>query len=819
MGRMIGIDLGTTNSVVAVVDMGGTRVLQNRENEQMTRSVVGYYKENFLIGTPAVNRWPAASKDTVISIKRLMGRAITDPEVEKVKEWASYQIVEPSDGTKDSVRIKIKDKEYSPVDISAMILKKLKDDAEFVLGEEVTHAVITVPAYFSEKQKHATREAGLQAGLTVMKVIDEPTAAAIAFGIDSKEQKAKTILVYDLGGGTFDISVLMMTSGTFATLNVEGDMWLGGDNFDQIIVEYAVEQIKKEHNVDPLKNSRFMAMLKIAAQKAKETLGQSNSAEIFIPGVLMDNDGDLIDIEVEITRELFLMRSMPLVKRTIELCKKAIENAHMELEDIDHVLMAGNSTCMPMIQEVVEKYFGEDKVLRKVHPKNSVAMGAAMAAATLRGIICPKCNHNNENLETKKCEKCETPLQAISGKKRCLSCGFENNMDVENCSECGTPFIKDLSGGTAPFHYGIQTAGDKFSLYIEKGDTYETKEEDRKVKTFYTQYSSQRIISIPVFGGDNTECASKNEKQGEAFATLPPCQPEATGVRIKLWLNKDGIFDLSASLEDGTSLNPSILRGGKNQQAVERLRECMEKRVQKDNVITPKEKELLDKKQEKVLKDLEEERFEEANKDAEELLKDIDSAGEEDDALIQQADNTINYVFFILEKYGWLMRPTSTLSMRELIAELESAIKKKDRKKIEVKISEVNEELTKLPQLIKDLLNIRMLLRVKLRPVDPSVAQDLEEELNEVEVALKNDTYTGQRKLEDFFIKLIKVLKEVKIEDEYIDRGKAKCQKCGHINTIGVLQCENEKCKANLGLLKAERDSISSESMGDIFGR
>lgn len=221
MGRIVGIDLGTTNSVVATVEMGGCRILQNKENEYQTRSVVGYHRGEFLVGTPAMNRWTQAPKDTIISIKRLMGRAVSDPEVEKVKSKYLYEIVEPSDGTKDSVRVKLGGKEYSPEEISAMILAKLKKDAEFVLGEEVTHAVITVPAYFSDKQRHATREAGLKAGLTVMKLLDEPTAAAIAFGMDSRDDEAKSIVVYDLGGGTFDVSVLMMAAGSFSPLNLE----------------------------------------------------------------------------------------------------------------------------------------------------------------------------------------------------------------------------------------------------------------------------------------------------------------------------------------------------------------------------------------------------------------------------------------------------------------------------------------------------------------------------------------------------------------------------------------------------------------------
>jgi molecular chaperone DnaK len=247
-------------------------------------------------------------------------------------------------------------KEYSPIEISALILGKLKSDAEFVLGEEVTHAVITVPAYFNAKQKHATREAGLKAGLKVMRLIEEPTAAAIAFGI--KQDEAKTVMVYDLGGGTLDITVLIMGGGTFAPLNLEGDMWLGGDNFDQCIVEYVKGQVKKQYGVDiPSSEHRLLATIKKEAQRAKEALGAARKADIVIPGMLKDQDGDFIDIDIEITRDKFEEMCRPLVMRTLELVDKAIAGAHSKIQDIDIVVMAGNATAMPIIQSEMEKKF------------------------------------------------------------------------------------------------------------------------------------------------------------------------------------------------------------------------------------------------------------------------------------------------------------------------------------------------------------------------------------------------------------------------------------------------------------------------------
>jgi molecular chaperone DnaK len=386
MGRMIGIDFGEKNCVVAVVELfkDSIKILHNKEGEYETRSVVGYWKGEFKVGSPALRILSMDPQNIIISVKRLMGRSISDSEVDRIKKSALYRIVEPTDGTKDSVCVVLGGKEYYPEDVSAMILKKLKADAEYVLGEEVTHAVITVPAYFSEKQRHATREAGLKAGLNVMNILDEPTAAAIAFGIGKGTDKtAKAIVVYDLGGGTFDVSVLMMAGGSFAPLDLEGDMWLGGDNFDQAIIDYATEIIKKEHGVDPTNNIKFMSELKIEAQKAKETLSSANRA--FIMGIFNDNSERQIPYEIEVTKEQFEKMIEPLVDRTIDLVKLALENSRLTSEDIDHILMVGDASSVSLVHKKVEGLFGKEKMLRNIHPKHCVARGAAIIAATYIG--------------------------------------------------------------------------------------------------------------------------------------------------------------------------------------------------------------------------------------------------------------------------------------------------------------------------------------------------------------------------------------------------------------------------------------------------
>ena len=817
MGRIVGIDLGTTNSVVCTVGMAGCMTIQNKEGELQTRSIVGWYKDNFLIGSPALRRFPLAPKDTILSVKRLMGRGISDPEVERIQCNAIYDIVEPSDGTKDSLRIKLGDKAYSPVDISATILKKLKADTEFVLGEDVTHAVITVPAYFSDRQREATREAGLKAGLTVMKILDEPTAAAIAFGIEANKQDAehdhaesedvKTVLVYDLGGGTFDISVLMMAAGTYAALNLEGDMWLGGDNFDQIIVDYVLDYIKKEYGIDPSKvdtkvSHRFMATLKMEAQKTKEMLGAARTAEIIIGGILQDGSGNIIDIEIDITREFFEEKAKPLVDRTVFLTKKAIENAHLDIKDIDCVIMAGNSSAMPLVQQAMEQLFGKEKVSRKVHPKYCVAMGAAMVAAS-SGIICPKCDHSN-HIDTKACDKCGTSLVGIVSKVRCPLCGTDNDAETPACVKCGGQFIKDGGpiGGIAPFNYGIQTAGDQFNIFIYKSDSYPTPEEKKAPQTFYTRFQNQRIISIPVYGGDHIEAAGKNEKMGDAFAILPPHCPERTAIRIKLWLDNSGIFDLNAHLENGSPIKSLILRGGLDGKAVDSYTHCLELYAKQKEYMKPDKAKELDKKVDDVLMDLGDNRFDDAIKKAEELKKDLDNITPQE-APTDEAMIAIGFGRHIVNEYAWLLGRSAYI-INSLIEELESAIKQKDipakKEKTKELMYTINEQVK--GKLLGALIGARNAIRSFVEPNNIAVARGFNEKLDEVEKAYKNNNVEADEMLDTFYKRL----------NEAITRFQPKCPVCKNEISKDTRYCSNPDCGADLWQITGSKIGTSSST-------
>lgn len=817
MGRIIGIDLGTTNSVVSVVDAGGARILQNRENEHSTRSIVGYNKGEFLVGKVALRKWPLNTQETVISIKRLMGRGIHDSEIEKMRKSYKYGINKPSDGSDDYVCIPLGGKEYTPTDISAMLLKKLKDDAEYVLGEEVTHAVITVPAYFNDRQRHATREAGLKAGLKVMKLLDEPTAAAIAYGIESREQDAKTLLVYDLGGGTFDISVLMMGMGAYAPLNLQGDMWLGGDDFDQLIIDYVLDHIKSEYGLEPAKGSdktsmRFMAELKIAAQEAKEALSSSSVASIILPGLLTDSMGNLIDIDIDITQSQFETMSAPLVAKAAALVMLAIKNANLTAYDIDYVLMAGNSTAMPMIQRSMEELFGREKILRKIHPKHCVAMGAAMTAVVYRGVDCPKCKHSNSDLDAEVCEKCGTSLSGAEKSKTCPKCGSGNDTNTEKCAICGSPFLSidpENDGGCAAFSYGIQTAGDKYAVFIKKSDPYPTPPENRLVQTFHTIYPNQPSISIPVYGGDNMDRASSNERQGCAYAVLPPGCPEGTAVRIKLWLNKDGYFELSAYLDDGTDLQPKILR--EKDKAVAQYMDAVEAKIQeKRDFMAERDRDEINELRNEVYNAIKNDDPEEARQKAQMIEKKLDGIVPDDGLPLDPAQGLINFAMFVTNQYAWLIGAEAyTLNLR--IEELRKACASGDETLKRTAMERLNGVLDSLltsNELLASFVTIHSFILQTVQPVDPVQCANLREELFSIEQMFRDGNPDAMNKLIAFSERLGRMG-----GGDPDPRKIKKCHTCGHENPSSAVVCEN--CKVLLNIV--EMGDIRTQSSGRLF--
>ena len=448
-------------------------------------------------------------------------------------------------------------KQYSPIEISAQILKKVKEDAELRLNDKVEFVVITVPAYFSDKQRDATRKAGQMAGLKVQKILDEPTAAAIAFGADNVgPNDAANILVYDLGGGTFDISVLTVVGGVFAQLDIEGDMWLGGDDFDHKIMDHVLTHVSNVYDVDASKNKRFLIELKKKSEQAKKALSSMTRTDIDVIGLLQDSDNNLIDVELELTRDQFEAMIRSDVERSIELVKAAIGNANLTVDEIDHVLLVGGSSCIPLVRKSLVAVFGEQKIRMDVDAMKCVAFGAAILAAKLGAQVeCAK-GHVNPGSATV-CGECSEPL-----------------IQKDNDIEIGSVTAQD---------YGIEatdeTTKDKFEPIIRKGSPYPSPEP--VVRTFKVPSAGLRRMKIRVYAGSNP-VASKNELQITVWLELPSSVSEGTPIDVALKLDRDCIIErVKVSLKDGSGREIEVFpdRGGD-------FRSRLEKRL--EEVASPK---------------------------------------------------------------------------------------------------------------------------------------------------------------------------------------------------------------------------------------
>ena len=397
MKKAIGIDLGTTNSVVAFKDTE-VKILRSKENEELVRSCVSLIREEIVVGKTAYNTGLKGNPENlVLSVKRLMGRAWKDKMVQKMisnKKYYKFGITKLQGGTDDSVAVLLGGKQYTPEQISAEILKKLKRDAEEKLGDEVTHAVITVPAYFTEKQKNATKIAAQLAGLKVQKLLAEPTAGAIAYGVDNlKVGDSKTVLIYDFGGGTFDLSVLNIIDGKYIEAGTGGDRWLGGDDIDKKLQELIFKKVESEYNIFnledliesmPKKKRDFLeAEIRIKAEEAKIELSSSKNAEIYIPNQLEDENGEIIDIEFDITRQEFEKAIKPFIQKTIDLIDELLKELGYDIGIIDNILLIGGTSCIPLVKQMLSAKYGNDKILISEKPMLAVAEGAGILSHRL----------------------------------------------------------------------------------------------------------------------------------------------------------------------------------------------------------------------------------------------------------------------------------------------------------------------------------------------------------------------------------------------------------------------------------------------------